>query len=226
MRAWCDQCEKYIDCSDEYSRMESLEIKGVRFNALQSFGKCPICGGEVLTNAMADTNISRAHDAYRIAIGSITAQQIRDILETYDIGAQPLSRLLGWGDNTIERQMKHTIPDRERARRLRELNDPRKMLELLDENGGAISDVAQRKARKAALKNLFLFQDNSHDGKEENAILANPAIQAHMSKPRIPPFHLSIEGFIKTASAGFMPSIGDFEQEKQKQYHFAFAGGK
>ena len=54
----------------------------------------------------------------------MTPGEIRALLEKYDIGAQPLSNLLGWGANTIDRQIRHTIPDREHTRRLRELNDP------------------------------------------------------------------------------------------------------
>lgn len=149
MKAWCDQCEKYIDCTEEYSRTENLEMKGMRFNAVQSFGKCPVCGEEVLTESMADANIRRAHNAYRRALGSVTPEEIRHILDKYDIGAQPLSLLLGWGANTVERQMKHTIPDREHANRLKALNDPRKMYQLLAEGKDRISSAAYNKAMDA-----------------------------------------------------------------------------
>ena len=50
-----------------------------------------------------------AHDAYRKSIDAMTPGEIRALLEKYDIGAQPLSNLLGWGANTIDRQIRHTI---------------------------------------------------------------------------------------------------------------------
>lgn len=183
MRAWCDQCEKYIECSDEYSRTESLELNGIRFNAIQSFGVCPFCDGEVWTNAMIDANTHRAHNAYRRAVGSITSEEIRHILKKYDIGAQPLSLLLGWGANTIERQMKHTIPDREHANRLRSLNDPREMYRLLSEKRERITPVAYNKAIKA-VSSLLQSENNVLDSGLDlcKALYGLSMLNAHAKK--------------------------------------------
>ena len=159
MRAWCEHCNKFIDCSDEYSRKDHLELNGICFSAIQSFGKCPVCGEEVQTNSMVDANIRRAHNAYRRALDSITPEEIKHILDKYDIGAQPLSLLLGWGANTIERQMKHTIPDREHANRLKSLNDPNEMLRLLNKGKDRIPAIAYKKAMNAVSNILYL--DNS-----------------------------------------------------------------
>lgn len=149
MKAWCEQCGRYVDYSQEATHTEEIEIKGVKFNVQQSYGICPVCGEEVLSNELSDINTHKAHSAYRRALGSITAEEIKAILNKYDIGAQPLSLLLGWGANTIERQMKHTIPDREHAARLHSLMDPRKMFELLQSGRERISSVAYEKALHA-----------------------------------------------------------------------------
>ena len=146
MKAWCEQCGKYVEYNKEVSHTEEIEIKGVKFNVQQTYGICPVCGEEVLSNALADSNVQRAHNAYRRSLGSITTEEIKAILDKYSIGAQPLSLLLGWGANTIERQMKHTIPDREHAARLRLLNNPHEMLSLLESGKGRISPVAYEKA--------------------------------------------------------------------------------
>ena len=154
MKAWCEQCGKYVDYVQEVEHTEALEIKGTRFNVSQTYGICPVCGEEVLSNALEDLNVHRAHNAYRRAIDSITSEEIKALLDKYNIGAQPLSLLLGWGANTIERQMKHTIPSKEHARRLRELQDPRNMLELLEKNAERISTTAYKKAYHAVLEYL------------------------------------------------------------------------
>ncbi|MDO4866337.1 MAG: hypothetical protein Q4C10_07235 [Clostridia bacterium] len=152
MRAWCDKCGRYVEYTQEIEVTEELEIKGTKFNALQTYGICPVCGDEVLSNDQADKNVHRAHNAYRRALGSITAEEIQDILTMYNIGAQPLSNLLGWGANTIERQMKHTVPSKEHARRLRELKNPSAMYELLESNKNRITELAYKKALKAVFE--------------------------------------------------------------------------
>ena len=149
MKAWCEQCGEYVDYTKEITHTEAFEIKGTRFNVSQTYGICPVCGEEVLSNTIEDQNVHRAHNAYRRALGSITAEEIQGILDMYNIGAHPLSLLLGWGANTIERQMKHTIPNREHAAKLRTLNDPRKMLSLLEGGKDRISSVAYEKSLRA-----------------------------------------------------------------------------
>ena len=149
MKAWCEQCGRYVDYTQEMSHTEELEIKGTKFNVRQIYGICPVCGEEVLSNALADSNVQKAHNAYRRALGSITTEEIKAILDKYSIGAHPLSLLLGWGANTIERQMKHTIPDREHAAKLRALNDPSNMLVLLENGKNRISSVAYERAMRA-----------------------------------------------------------------------------
>ena len=154
MKAWCDHCNKYVEYTREITHTEELESKGVKFNVLQTYGICPVCDEEVLSNALADRNIQKAHNAYRRALDSITSEEIQGILVMYNIGAQPLSLLLGWGANTIERQMKHTIPSKEHAKQLRRLLDPSVMYRLLENNKDKISRIAYEKALKAVFEHL------------------------------------------------------------------------
>lgn len=141
----CDDLRLYTVCEPV---LEELEIKGVKFKALQQHAYCEECGEEVFPNDVSDYCIRQAHDAYREAIGSISVSKIEGILKKYNIGAEPLSILLGWGRNTIERQLKHSIPDRMHADRLRALDHPAEMKKLLDANEERISSVAARKVRE------------------------------------------------------------------------------
>ena len=154
MKAWCDCCGKYIDSIGVFSRLETMEIKGTVFKVSQTYGICPVCGNEVMPVAVVDQNIHKAHNAYRRAIKSITTEEIQSILDKYSIGAQPLSNLLGWGANTISRQLKHTIPDSEHAKRLKSLQDPQNMLKLLNDRRECLTPAAYNKAM-AAVKKLL-----------------------------------------------------------------------
>ena len=149
MKTYCFNC-----CQPhEYSRTRMSEeetINGVTFSALQWHCYCQNCGKEVFPDQETDENTDIAHDAYRKAMGIITIEEMQKILESYNIGARPLSLLLGWGENTIERQMKHSIPDMEHSDRLKTLLDPANMTSLLIQNKENISESAFRKATDAA----------------------------------------------------------------------------
>lgn len=153
MKGYCFECKEKKD----YSIRENIEedvINGVRFSMKQQHAFCNECGSEILLKDIIDKNTSIAHDAYRSAIGSITVFEMNEILETYNISPRPLSQLLGWGENTIERQMKHTIPDKEHSAILKGLMNPLEMIKILIQNSERISPVALRKALTAAMSSL------------------------------------------------------------------------
>lgn len=150
MKTYCFNCGKMEDYSVTNEK-ERLTIDGVSVHVEQKHGFCCKCHEEVFPDEITDENISIAHDAYREAIGSIAVSDIRAILDMYDIGARPLSLLLGWGENSIERQMKHTIPDKEHADRLKQLFDPYNMMSLVAQQGDKISALARNKAIDATI---------------------------------------------------------------------------
>ena len=153
MKTYCFNCGKMEDYSVRNEK-EQLIIDGVSIHVEQKHAFCCKCHEEVFPDEITDENISIAHDAYREAIGSISVSDMHLILEMYDIGARPLSLLLGWGENTIERQMKHTIPEKERADRLKELFDPYNMMSLIAQYGDKISSTARTKAIIATISRI------------------------------------------------------------------------
>ena len=62
-----------------------------------------------------------------------TKQLLLAMMQRYDIGKKPLSRLLGWGDTTVMRYLDGVEPNREFAARIQELaENPRVFAELLE----------------------------------------------------------------------------------------------
>lgn len=160
MKAYCFSCGQW----EEYivsRKKEQLTIDGVSVIAEQKHAFCNNCHEEVFPDEIADENISIAHDAYREAKGSISVSDIQFILDIYDIGARPLSLLLGWGENSIERQMKHTIPDKVHADQLKQLFDPYNMVDLIAQYGYRISDPALNKVIIATIKRIRELQSTT-----------------------------------------------------------------
>ena len=157
MNARCRKCQANVECRIE-EKAEAILVDGIWITVNQKHAYCPVCGEELFPDQLMDENTLVAHEAYRNAKGSITIREMKALLKKYDIGASPLSKLLGWGENTIERQMKHTMPDPEHAEQLKALFDPLNMCALLAKNGHLLTSIAFNKAVKAtslSLKELF-----------------------------------------------------------------------
>lgn len=153
-KAYCEKCDRMREYVITEPIWEKLQIDDVVFHAWQKHAYCAECGEEVEPAELSVYNINEANDSYREAIGSISVKDIQEILDRYHIAKEALSLLLGWGQNTIARQMKHNIPSREYASKLKSLLNAQNMYDLLQSNGHVLTNVAFRKAMDATEKIL------------------------------------------------------------------------
>ena len=97
-------------------------------------------------------------DSDRQASSGITREELKDMLQKYNIGKKPLSKLLGWGETTILlylREDEEELPDNEYTRRLKNLyTHTTGFLSLLNMGQNRISSVAKRRSIEA-IRNLF-----------------------------------------------------------------------
>lgn len=87
---------------------------------------------------------------------SIIKEQLLSIMERYNIGKKPLSRLLGWGDTTIMRYLNGVEPNREFAIKIERLAvNPWEYIQILEQNKEHITDTAYKKTKKAVYQEIF-----------------------------------------------------------------------
>lgn len=85
-----------------------------------------------------------------------TRERLLFLMEQYEIGKKPLSRLLGWGETTVMRYLDGAEPNREFALRIEELSkDPWQYAELLERRRDVLTDTAYKKTRRAAYRRMF-----------------------------------------------------------------------
>lgn len=78
------------------------------------------------------------------------------MMQRYEIGKKPLSRLLGWGDTTVMRYLDGVEPNREFAGRIEQLaENPWMYADILEKNKEKLTDTAYRKTRKAVYREIF-----------------------------------------------------------------------
>ena len=151
--AYCVDCGKKVAYRIS-TRQDTVVVRGVGFSYVEQVAVCPECGAELYVPEVNDANVQTREDAYRIAAGLITVDEVNDILQKYNIGAGPLARVMGFGEVTITRYIAGQLPSREHSDKLQEvLNSHIKMAEYLESRKELLSPVAYSKC-KAELDRL------------------------------------------------------------------------
>ena len=85
-----------------------------------------------------------------------TKELLLSMMQRYDIGKKPLSKLLGWGETTVLRYLDGVEPNREFFKRIEELEEnPWKYARVLEQNRENLTDTAYRKTRRAVYREMF-----------------------------------------------------------------------
>lgn len=165
MKAFCESCHDIIDYEVRDVEL-SKEIKGQNISYKGKKAFCSGCTEEVFVEEILDYNLQQLDDAYRKDQNLISTEEVKTILEKYDIGKRPLSQLLGWGEITITRYADGALPTKQYSDRLLGILDsPEEMDRTLKENKDNITDLAYSKS-KAAIKKLgdchHVFENNDN----------------------------------------------------------------
>jgi uncharacterized phage-associated protein len=173
---YCSNCNKNVNYKIKEEPVNE-EIKGIEFKYIAVIAYCNECGEEVYIPELSDENVRNANEAYREKIGLIKISEIEEILEMYNLGADPLSKLLEWGDKTIARYLQGLMPSKEYSDRLKELFNPIKMKEIYEKNKDKITGVAARKLETKIKKLLNLEVDKS-----SGELIAEDIIKYYINK--------------------------------------------
>ena len=123
---------------------------------------CDCCHHEMGVPGVFDLNSREIDEQYRRAESIVSIEDIRDLMEIFNIGKTPLSLALGFGEITITRYLEGQVPSKEYSDVIRRaLSSPAFMKEMLVKNREKIADSAFLKAMKAAegLEKAFLISD-------------------------------------------------------------------
>lgn len=85
-----------------------------------------------------------------------TKELLLSMMQRYDIGKKPLSKLFGWGETTVLRYLDGVEPNREFYKRIEEVEEnPWKYARMLEQNREQLTDTAYRKTRRAVYREMF-----------------------------------------------------------------------
>lgn len=153
------------NCGDktEYNiseKQSNKTVRGIDFSYAEEYALCSVCNEPVFVPEIHDANIDRIETAYRNAAGLILVEEIRNIMEKYDIAANPLSKVMGFGEITIARYLAGQTPSKTNSNKLLEVSTSvTKMEDYLQNAQDSISKVAFRKCMQA-VNRYKSFSDN------------------------------------------------------------------
>jgi putative zinc finger/helix-turn-helix YgiT family protein len=138
---FCPKCEKYVEAYVKKCN-ESFPVRGEFIEVESSVLYCEKCGNQIFNEEIDERNLQKAYASYRCKHDLLSSQQIKEIRRKYGLSQRSLSRLLGWGDITINRYENGAIQDKAHDNLLRLIADSHNMLDLLHRNPGCLADKA------------------------------------------------------------------------------------
>ncbi|ABO48580.1 hypothetical protein Dred_0030 [Desulforamulus reducens MI-1] len=134
---YCGNCEKEVlgITKEDYFEYPVRNLV-YKINGKRLF--CPDCGNELFHREYDEANQRAAFDLYRKETGIISPKEIKDIREKYELTQREFSYLLGFGEITVSRYERGSLPTIAQSQIIKESIEPSKMLILLKENGHKI----------------------------------------------------------------------------------------
>lgn len=158
-KKFCDNCLKEVS----YKYKEEIVCEVIENQSITYLKKYYICDNcnQKFYDDLLDYNVSIANNELRKVNSLITMDEIKQILEKYNIGKKPLSNILGLGEITITRYLDGQNPSKENSDFLKEILVNPNLYELyLITNKDKITDVAFKKSL-GKTKQLELTTDHS-----------------------------------------------------------------
>ena len=149
-RVFCEHCLDDVTYHVE-EREFTRKLKGKNYTFKGQEAICDNCNKPVFVEEIDNANRTALYASFKKENDIISVPEIEAILKKYNIGAKPLSELLGWGINTIPRYLKGDIPKADYSAKLHRIAaEPDYFLSLLKGSSDTLKSVAYKKSLQAA----------------------------------------------------------------------------
>jgi len=167
MKGYCENCNDFVEYSIKKEKVKEL-IKDTEITYIKKWAICKECDEWFIPKEIMDENLKERELAFRRKNDLISVREIEKILEKYNIGKRPLSKVLGWGEITVTRYVDGDIPSNQYSEELKKINNnPRYFKEKLNKNKDKITETAFKKASKAVDDAIYNLDSNIGEDKSK-----------------------------------------------------------
>ncbi len=144
---FCHNCDDYKEVVIVQQK-EIYPVKGENIEIIASVCKCSSCGSELFDMELDKKNLEDAFNIYRKKSGLLSPLEIQRIREMYGLSQRSFSKLLRWGDITMNRYETGAIQDKPHNNTLLLLKNPHNMLDILNSNPDTLTSSKEKKLRE------------------------------------------------------------------------------
>lgn len=167
---FCPECRKNVEYTTEILQLQHV-FKGISYSYIGKRAICPGCKKEIFVPEINDYNVSSLKAAYKQK-SLISQEKLCQIPKKYNIGKRPLSKLLGWGEQTLSRYIEGDTPTKQYSDILQKIYDePEYYLDLVEKNKHILTMAAYNKTLYATENLLGRSQIKSSKSKINLVIL-------------------------------------------------------
>ena len=111
---FCIECRRETEYTLCKKTVEK-QIRGKEYQFTITTAICNKCGKEMSIPGLLDRNIQEMDEHYRRTEGIVSTEEIKQLIELYNLGEAPLSLKLGLEEETIGRYLDGQIPSKENS---------------------------------------------------------------------------------------------------------------
>lgn len=163
---FCHVCDDYKEVHI-VRRNEVYNVKDEKVEIEAEVCVCASCGEELFDKELDELNIERALAGFRKKHGLLSSDEIKVLRETYGLSQRAFSKLLKWGEITMNRYEMGAIQDKAHNNTLILLKKPENMLNILDNNIGVLSPAKEKQLRD---KIAQMLSENAITELEHNVV--------------------------------------------------------
>lgn len=138
-RLYCHHCDQEVEYELQSGGFP-IEVRGKSIMVEGTRAFCKSCGSELFHPKFDMENQEKAFAQYRTLEGILSPEEIRTIRLQYHLNQREFSRLLGFGEITISRYERGSLPTPAQNHIIKESAKPAKMRELLELNGQKVPE--------------------------------------------------------------------------------------
>jgi len=132
-KVYCPTCDTYTG-ANIFSKKETFNVKGEDVVVKSSVLICDKCKQDIFDEKLDEKNLELAYTEYRKKHNLLLPTEVKEIREKYDLSQRALSRLLEWGEITVNRYENGAIQDAAHNDILKFISNPENMLEIYEKN--------------------------------------------------------------------------------------------
>lgn len=143
---FCHLCDEAIEF---YVTDETFDypVKNELFSIKGKLAYCKVHNEELFHQKFDRENQQKAFDIYRKANGLVTVDEIKETREKYNLTQREYSYLLGFGEITISRYERGSLPTKAQSQLIEDSKRPEQMQRLFEENADKISSQKAKRLR-------------------------------------------------------------------------------